>query len=219
MHWTLCFSFSLTCHQSCQINCCETMIHSCSAWSTMKEAQRLQSAIQDATVCCLSWAICVWWDFCFFAWKFNFSIRTFTHTNLDEGDEDAPSLLVDRWLGLFPSFSDSTRGLDGGTLELLPSSSSISPSPVTLGDSESRLSPSSWVGSVWIVAREIQLKTIFHFLVVLSFLTLSSEVRSLPSRFLWSSFNRSDFLHFARLFWNQTWISCVLQFIREIRIF
>lgn len=82
-------------------------------------------------------------------------------TNLDDGDEDAPSLLVERWLRLLdngPSFSDSTRGLDGGTLELLPSSSSMSPSAVTLGDEESRLSPSSCIT----MSEEIQLKNNFY---------------------------------------------------------
>jgi len=67
-------------------------------------------------------------------------------THLEPGD-GVPSLLLehDWWLMLLDkgrSISDSIRGLDGPMLELLPSSSSRSASPVTFGDDESRLSPS-----------------------------------------------------------------------------
>lgn len=71
-------------------------------------------------------------------------------SNLAPGD-GVPSLLLehDCWLMLLldsgRSFSDSTLGLDGATLSLLPSSSSRSASPVTFGDDESRLSPSCCV--------------------------------------------------------------------------
>jgi hypothetical protein len=73
-----------------------------------------------------------------------FKLEVETHLQPGEG---VPSLLLehDWWLILLDkgrSFSDSIRGLDGATLELLPSSSSRSASPVTLGDDESRLSPS-----------------------------------------------------------------------------
>lgn len=69
-----------------------------------------------------------------------------------EPGEGLPSLLPehDWWLILFDSgrsFSDSIRGLDGATLELLQSSSSKSTSPVTFGEDESRLSPSCWWNS------------------------------------------------------------------------
>lgn len=65
---------------------------------------------------------------------------------LDPGEE-VPSLLPehDWWLMLFESgrsVSESILGLEGGTLELLPSSSSKSPSPVTFGEHESLLFPS-----------------------------------------------------------------------------
>lgn len=119
-------------------------------------------------------------------------------TYLDPGD-GVPSLLLEQdwWLILLDngrSFSDSIRGLDGATLELRPSSSSRSASPVIFGEDESRLSPSCCDEIINFIISDI--KRVF------SRLTLSSPLWSLPSRFLWSSFKRSDFLHLARRFCN-----------------
>lgn len=120
-------------------------------------------------------------------------------TYLDPGD-GVPSLLLEQdwWLILLDngrSFSDSIRGLDGATLELRPSSSSRSASPVIFGEDESRLSPSCCDEIINFIISDI--KRVF------SRLTLSSPLWSLPSRFLWSSFKRSDFLHLARRFCNE----------------
>jgi hypothetical protein len=64
------------------------------------------------------------------------------------------------------SFSDSMRGLDGATLELLPSSSSKSASPVTLGEDESRLSPSCCELSAFYVTIHAISDFTTHFIVV-----------------------------------------------------
>lgn len=87
---------------------------------------------------------------CFF--KIIFKNFELIQTNLDPGD-GVPSLLPehDWWLMLFDkgrSFSDSILGLEGATLELRPSSSSKSASPVTFGEDVSLLSPSIFSASL-----------------------------------------------------------------------
>jgi len=75
--------------------------------------------------------------------------------DVPEPDCEAPVMFVD----VGRSVSDSIRGLSGGMLELLPSSSSMSPSLVMLGDDESLLSPSSfWVRRKGFVIRTLNIR-------------------------------------------------------------